>query len=107
MQGQKGYNRMYITSFLILPIQRIPRYEMFLKVGDASLAGTGLVADLVQELVKLTAETHPDFSALSEAYERVASVASFVNEACIRAENMVKIIDIGKKTGMVRPAARL
>lgn len=36
MQGQKGYNRMYITSFLILPIQRIPRYEMFLKVGDGA-----------------------------------------------------------------------
>mmetsp|Transcript_11239 Transcript_11239/g.45709 ORF Transcript_11239/g.45709 Transcript_11239/m.45709 type:complete len:517 (+) Transcript_11239:76-1626(+) len=83
MQNHKGYNRMYITSFLILPIQRIPRYEMFLK-----------------ELVKLTANTHPDYEALSDALDRVSSVATFVNEACIRAENMLKIIDIGKKTGM-------
>ena len=32
MQKDERFGGQYITSYLILPIQRIPRYELFLKV---------------------------------------------------------------------------
>ena len=76
-QKSDRFHGSYITSLLILPIQRIPRYEMFLK-----------------ELVSRTSPSHPDFHDLSEALQKVAQKADEVNEACERVENMQKIMDI-------------
>jgi hypothetical protein len=70
---------------LILPIQRIPRYQMFLG-----------------EMVKRTTEEHPDFASLQRALESVATKASQVNEACEKAERILRIIDISKAIGRVR-----
>ena len=52
-----------LSSYLIMPIQRIPRYEMLLK-----------------ELVKNTGEAHPDYLSLTSAVEQIRGVASHVNE---------------------------
>jgi len=82
-QASKRFKGTYITSHLILPIQRIPRYEMFLR-----------------ELVKRTENSHPDFANLNQALETVTTLAAEVNEACIKAENIQKIMDISKRIGM-------
>merc|ERR1712137_39185 len=82
-EAQAKYNGTYITSYLILPIQRIPRYEMFLK-----------------ELVKLTDSSHPDYNDLQIALKSVTEMAETVNEVCIKVENMQKIIEVAKVTGL-------
>lgn len=53
-----------LQSFLILPIQRIPRYVL-----------------LLTELKKATSKLHPDFSKLQEAIPLVQTVASAINKA--------------------------
>eukprot|EP00029_Vermamoeba_vermiformis_P001685 TRINITY_DN118_c1_g1_i2.p1 TRINITY_DN118_c1_g1~~TRINITY_DN118_c1_g1_i2.p1 ORF type:complete len:446 (-),score=91.32 TRINITY_DN118_c1_g1_i2:217-1554(-) len=52
-----------LSDFLILPIQRIPRYQL-----------------LLQELLKSTRKKHPDFKHLSAALTAVMQVASYINE---------------------------
>lgn len=52
-----------LSDFLILPIQRIPRYQL-----------------LLQELLKSTRKKHPDFKHLSAALDAVKQVASYINE---------------------------
>merc|ERR1712137_150218 len=81
-QNNDLFHGSYITSMLILPIQRIPRYEMFL-----------------QQLVKQTPEDHPDYESLKTALASVETKATQVNEACEKAENILKVIEIAKVTG--------
>ena len=73
---------------LILPIQRIPRYEMFL-----------------QQLVKQTPPEHPDCKSLKDALASVETKATQVNEACEKAENILRVIEIAKITGRVGHAS--
>eukprot|EP01096_Ripella_sp_DP13-Kostka_P016229 TRINITY_DN7856_c0_g1_i6.p1 TRINITY_DN7856_c0_g1~~TRINITY_DN7856_c0_g1_i6.p1 ORF type:complete len:960 (+),score=357.84 TRINITY_DN7856_c0_g1_i6:128-2881(+) len=51
-------------SCLIMPVQRIPRYEMLLK-----------------ELLKNTEPDHPDHPNLTSAYAKISQVCTFVNQA--------------------------
>lgn len=77
---------------LILPIQRIPRYQMFLG-----------------ELVKRTTQEHPDFAALEKALESVSKQAFQINEACERAENVLKISEVSRllgKENLLRPGRK-
>ena len=46
-----------LTSFLIMPVQRVPRYRM-----------------LIEEIVKQTPPDHPDMQSLATALEKVGSV---------------------------------
>lgn len=68
---------------LILPIQRIPRYQMFLG-----------------ELVKRTTDDHPDYGCLKTALESVSKQASQIDVACARAENVLKISDLSRSLGI-------
>lgn len=52
-----------LDSFLVQPIQRLPRYKMFL-----------------EQLLKLTPEGHDDRKALQVALEKVSETVSYVNE---------------------------
>jgi hypothetical protein len=54
---------MALASFLILPVQRIPRYKL-----------------LLSELIKRTPEDHIDYANLTAAEKEVAKVANEVNE---------------------------
>lgn len=47
-----------LASYLIMPIQRIPRYVL-----------------LISELLRMTPETHPDFPGLSKGLDLVSQVA--------------------------------
>jgi len=63
-----------IESFLIQPIQRIPRYNL-----------------LLQDLTKHTDQSHDDFSDLNRAIVKIKSITKYVNEMKREAENVVAI----------------
>jgi len=73
----KGYE---LTSFLIMPIQRIPRYTL-----------------LLQQLMKNTPQTHTDYHDLVEAIKKIEEVTNVLNESERQAENMNKIFKIQEK----------
>lgn len=52
-----------IESFLIMPVQRLPRIEMLLK-----------------DLLKHTDEDHPDHFEMNRAFEGISKLTAFVNE---------------------------
>eukprot|EP01125_Pyxidicula_operculata_P008325 TRINITY_DN2802_c0_g1_i5.p1 TRINITY_DN2802_c0_g1~~TRINITY_DN2802_c0_g1_i5.p1 ORF type:complete len:1190 (+),score=298.97 TRINITY_DN2802_c0_g1_i5:430-3570(+) len=60
-----------LQNFLIMPIQRIPRYMM-----------------LLTDLLKNTEDTADDYSLLSAAVQKMATVADYVNERKREAENL-------------------
>eukprot|EP00026_Physarum_polycephalum_P001095 Phypoly_transcript_01096.p1 GENE.Phypoly_transcript_01096~~Phypoly_transcript_01096.p1 ORF type:complete len:1113 (-),score=285.59 Phypoly_transcript_01096:143-3481(-) len=66
-----------IESFLILPVQRIPRYVL-----------------LLQDLLKYTNPTHQDFNNLSNALSFIKDLADFINSNKSDADNINKILGI-------------
>eukprot|EP00727_Mastigamoeba_balamuthi_P005451 m51a1_g1525 putative myosin ii heavy chain (1641) ;mRNA; f:470676-476608 len=66
-----------VESFLILPVQRIPRYVL-----------------LLQELIKATAETHPDRALLEEALGQIMALADYINEKKRESENRKKLLQV-------------
>ncbi len=55
-----------IRSFLILPIQRIPRYNL-----------------LLEDLIKHTPEQHVDYGLLVQASEKMKAVANDLNQVTL------------------------
>lgn len=83
-----------INSFLIRPIQRIPRYRLLLK-----------------DLLKHTEEDHNDFQALSSAYKQVSDVAEYIEEKASEAERIGKLLDVqsrllGNETSIAAPSRK-
>lgn len=70
---------MEITSFLIMPIQRLPRYVM-----------------LLSDLFKNTPEGHVDYERLIVALKKVESVASYVNTKKREAENLLGVTTVAR-----------
>ncbi|KAH3764347.1 Guanine exchange factor for Rac 30 [Pelomyxa schiedti] len=68
-----------IFAFLILPVQRIPRYVMLLQV-----------------LVKNSDPSRPDFKKLQEALDRMKTVATGINEKKREVESRFKVQQIEK-----------
>merc|ERR1712000_479386 len=70
-----------LDSFLILPVQRMPRYLLLLK-----------------ELLKYTPDNHPDFADLTAAVQHVSEMLSTINELKRSAESAstYKILTIDK-----------
>jgi len=66
-----------LLSFLIAPVQRIPRYLLLLKV-----------------LLRYTPRSHPQRETLQEAYTKVQSVALHINEQQRQVENMSALLRI-------------
>ncbi|GAM27408.1 hypothetical protein SAMD00019534_105840 [Acytostelium subglobosum LB1] len=66
-----------VTYFLIMPVQRVPRYSL-----------------LLSDLVKHTWTDHPDYKTLVDATERMKAVATFLNEKKREGENTKKFIEI-------------
>lgn len=84
-----------LSSQLITPVQRIPRYKLLLK-----------------DLLKHTRRTHPDYSKLSKAADQIESVASHINEFIRQHENFNKMLVIQNSLtgptvpGILAPARR-
>ncbi len=69
-----------MIDFLIMPVQRIPRYSL-----------------LLRELIKHTPPSHPDLKGLQQALERVDGIAVFLNEEKRRAEEYALIVALQEK----------
>jgi len=72
-----------LSSLLIQPVQRIPRYEM-----------------LISDLVKHTWDSHPDMESLQKALAMIKANAQFVNAQKKRFEDSQKLLDIQTKVGL-------
>jgi hypothetical protein len=66
-----------MESFLILPVQRIPRYKL-----------------LLEQLLKYTEKSHADYESVSFALEKISEIAMLNNEAIRERENMTKLMAI-------------
>ena len=66
-----------IMTYLIMPVQRIPRYVL-----------------LLRELKKHTGEDHPEHEALCVALAKIEKIAEHVNERQREQERMSKLLDI-------------
>jgi len=69
-----------LRSFLILPVQRIPRYRL-----------------LLEDMVKNTKETHPDYAQITESLTAIKEVAVQINESIKKHENRMKIVAIQER----------
>ena len=67
-------NGMDINSYLVLPIQRIPRYVM-----------------LLEQMYKYTPETHPDHDDLGQVVVDIRDVADYVNDKKRAAESQMQV----------------
>ncbi|XXQ39087.1 DH domain-containing protein [Plasmodiophora brassicae] len=69
-----------LESFMIVPVQRIPRYRL-----------------LLENLIKYTDSDHPDFSVLSRALDLIAQVATKINEAMRSQQTTAYIVEIQRR----------
>lgn len=65
------------SSFLITPIQRIPRYILF-----------------IRELVKATPESHPDYVMLKQAAVKIENVTHEIDDTAEAAEALAKLVTL-------------
>jgi len=72
--------RYKFDSYLILPVQRIPRYRM-----------------LIADILKNTPSEHVEFKDLTDSLNIITEVASFVNEGKRQNENSTVIMDLSKQ----------
>ncbi|CAG8468194.1 9699_t:CDS:10, partial [Ambispora leptoticha] len=68
-----------LQAYLIMPVQRIPRYKM-----------------LLEDLLKKTDENHLDYLNLKKAYQVIEHVATFVNETIRQHEMFITMLEIQK-----------
>ncbi|KAF9921680.1 hypothetical protein FBU30_008237 [Linnemannia zychae] len=74
-------------AYLMLPVQRIPRYKM-----------------LLESLLRHTPEDHPDHRKLQTAFESMEQTANFVNETIRQHEMFGEMVGLQSKiTGMNEP----
>ena len=66
-----------LSSFLITPVQRMPRYILFLR-----------------ELLKATPVSHPDYPWLERASKQIQKVTENMDEATQQASNMNEIVEL-------------
>ncbi|KAJ3361347.1 hypothetical protein GGF32_007393 [Allomyces javanicus] len=83
-----------IQSFLILPIQRIPRYIL-----------------LLEQLVHYTSDSHPDYDGLTKCIVELRKTADHINAELHKYESRKKVLDlqnqiIGRTTPLLAPARR-
>mmetsp|Transcript_44225 Transcript_44225/g.70686 ORF Transcript_44225/g.70686 Transcript_44225/m.70686 type:complete len:701 (+) Transcript_44225:2640-4742(+) len=71
-----------LDSFLILPVQRVPRYEL-----------------LIKELLKHTDEDHPEYTIISSAYSKVSTVAKMINSNLRDHERRTAVLAVQEKFG--------
>jgi len=83
-----------LSSFLIMPIQRIPRYNL-----------------LLTDLLKHTWKDHQDYSELTKACAAISEVAMYVNERKREADNIAKTLEVisqiqGRPENFIQPQRR-
>jgi len=84
-----------LVSYLIMPVQRVPRYQLLLK-----------------ELKRATPTDHEEHAKLEEAYTKIQAIATHINESKRIVEGMSKVLEIQNRiTGdfgqLLQPHRRL
>jgi hypothetical protein len=79
-QAEKDCGGFSLPYYLIMPVQRIPRYSL-----------------LLRELLNKTPDSHPDHADISAAFEAVQHVAVEINKGVGDAEKQKKLQDVAKK----------
>eukprot|EP01103_Thecamoeba_quadrilineata_P016666 TRINITY_DN5625_c0_g1_i2.p1 TRINITY_DN5625_c0_g1~~TRINITY_DN5625_c0_g1_i2.p1 ORF type:complete len:802 (-),score=233.69 TRINITY_DN5625_c0_g1_i2:57-2462(-) len=69
--------KMDVTSYLIMPVQRVPRYNL-----------------LLRDLAKHTWPEHPDYSNLLSAADEVEKLANFLEDKTRFSEDLLKLTEI-------------
>ncbi|KAF2077388.1 hypothetical protein CYY_001316 [Polysphondylium violaceum] len=77
---EKTVPRSRLESLLITPVQRIPRYVL-----------------LLQDLLKHTEESHPDYSHIVKALDLIKSVAMSINDTKRQSDNSLKVVEVQNK----------
>jgi len=72
--------RRQISDYLIMPIQRIPRYKL-----------------LLEELMKRTEESHPDYADLMKCLEEIKQIATLINQKKGEYQKQESVINIQLK----------
>lgn len=72
-----------LKSFLILPVQRIPRYEL-----------------LLRELIRKTPEDHADYAPLNEAFNKIKAISTLIDN---RKDESVKLQEVMRIHAMLEP----
>ena len=80
LEQSKKVNGLTIESLLILPIQRLPRYEL-----------------LLQEIIKYTEKYHVDLYSLKNAYDQVCEVTELINDKMNEYDQRLKATSINKR----------
>lgn len=73
-------NRAQLNSFLIMPVQRVPRYRMFLT-----------------DLIKYAPANHRDLQAMNGSAAHIAKLATTMDEHCMSIENVKRVLAIQEK----------
>jgi len=73
-------NGLDFSSYLIMPIQRIPRYRL-----------------LLEEFIQNTPKDHEDYKKLGDALDKLKGIAHDVDKAIIEQENRERMLKICKK----------
>lgn len=74
-----GANRLSLGDYLIMPVQRIPRYVL-----------------LLEQVKSCTLQTDPDYKNIEESLKSIKAVATDINEKKRRADLIQKVVDIQK-----------
>lgn len=80
-------------QFSIMPIQRLPRYKL-----------------LLEDLMKHTPATHPDYQILENAVRTIKSIVEYVNEKTRDMEDKYRVVEIQHELrlkGLVVPSRRM
>jgi len=79
-----------LTSLIITPVQRIPRYEL-----------------LIKDLIKRTEKDHPDHNNLLDAHKEIRELNLYINEKKKEDENRKKILALQKEIQSTAPITLL
>ena len=79
VEREPDMGRETLDSLMITPIQRIPRYIL-----------------LLQQLIKYTNESHPDYQNLNLAMQKMQNIAKFLNEKNREVDDLNYIVNLQK-----------
>lgn len=94
----KEANKQNLAGFLIMPIQRIPRYHLLLAVCSLVFSLPKFIffniAIVFQDLVKHTWKDHPDYNNLRQAAEQMEQTSTLLNQKKKLAEGLKRLAEV-------------
>jgi len=87
VEASSEFNYQDLESFLIHPVQQLPRYIL-----------------LLNDLLRATTNDHPDHGTLVEATEKIRKLAATVNQKKKEAEDAAAVISVLQKITRKRPS---